>query len=99
MCTVKTPDDEQGNCPKYVEFYSKNKFEKLMGIVGFIISVVYVIQIYGTFTVLKHLCRLQPRSFLLLFRNEGSMAVEYTKVSWILFFFSGCLVGAKYARR
>ena len=23
----KTPDDGQRNCPKYVEFYSKNKFE------------------------------------------------------------------------
>jgi len=25
----KSPDDGQRNCPKYVEFYSKNKFEKL----------------------------------------------------------------------
>ena len=25
----KTPDDGQRNCPKHVEFYSKNKFEKL----------------------------------------------------------------------
>ena len=24
----KTPDDGQRNCPKHVEFYSKNKFEK-----------------------------------------------------------------------
>jgi len=24
------PDDGQRNCPKYVEFYSKNKFEKLV---------------------------------------------------------------------
>ena len=34
----KTPDDGQGNCPKHVEFYSKNKFEKLVHMVGFIIS-------------------------------------------------------------
>jgi len=29
VCTVKkiTPDDGQRNCPKHVEFYSKNKFE------------------------------------------------------------------------
>jgi len=33
----KTPDDGQKNCPKYVEFYSKNKFEKLVHLVGFII--------------------------------------------------------------
>ena len=25
----KTPDDGQRNCPKHVEFYSKNKFEKI----------------------------------------------------------------------
>ena len=25
----KTPDDGQRNCPKHVEFYSKNKFGKL----------------------------------------------------------------------
>ena len=30
---------DRGNCPKHVEFYSKNKFEKLMHLVGFIIRV------------------------------------------------------------
>jgi len=39
VCTVKTPDDGQRNCPKHVEFYSKNKFEKLMHLVGFIIRI------------------------------------------------------------
>ena len=33
----KTPDDGHRNCPKHVEFYSKNKFEKLTHLVGFII--------------------------------------------------------------
>jgi len=33
----KTPDDGQRNCPKHVEFHSKNKFEKLGYLVGFII--------------------------------------------------------------
>ena len=33
----KTPGDGQGNCPKHVEFYSKNKFEKSVHPVGFII--------------------------------------------------------------
>jgi len=32
----KTPDDGQRNCLKHVEFYSKNKFEKLVHLVGFI---------------------------------------------------------------
>jgi len=35
----KTADDEQRNCPKHVEFYSKNKFEKLVHLVGFIIRI------------------------------------------------------------
>jgi len=31
VCTVKkTPDDWQRNCPKHIQFYSKNKFEKLV---------------------------------------------------------------------
>jgi hypothetical protein len=32
----KTPDDGQRNCPKYVEFHSKNNFEKLVHLVCFI---------------------------------------------------------------
>jgi len=39
VCTVKTPDDRQRNCPKRVEFYSKNKFEKLVHLIGFIIRI------------------------------------------------------------
>ena len=35
----KIPDDEQRNCPKRVEFYSKNKFEKSMHHVGFIVRI------------------------------------------------------------
>jgi hypothetical protein len=33
----KTADDGQRNCPKHVELHSKNKFEKLVHLVGFII--------------------------------------------------------------
>jgi len=40
------PDDGQRNCPKHVEFYSKNKFEKLMHLVGFIIRMfIYEVKI------------------------------------------------------
>ena len=35
----KTPDDGQRNCPKHVEFYSKNKFETLVQLVGFIMRI------------------------------------------------------------
>jgi hypothetical protein len=37
VCTVKSPDDRQRKCPKHLEFHSKNKFEKLEHLVGFII--------------------------------------------------------------
>ena len=37
----KTPDDGQRNCLKYAEFYSNNKFEKLVHLVGFIIGIYY----------------------------------------------------------
>jgi len=33
----ETPCDGQSNCPKHVEFYSKNKFSKLVYLVGFVI--------------------------------------------------------------
>jgi hypothetical protein len=40
VCTLKEPpDDGQRNCPKHVESYSKNKFEKLVHLVGFIIRI------------------------------------------------------------
>ena len=39
-----TPDDGQKICPKYVEFQSKNKFEKLMHLVGFIIRIYHYAQ-------------------------------------------------------
>jgi len=40
VCTVReTPDDGQRNGLKHVEFYSKNKFEKLVNLVGFIIRI------------------------------------------------------------
>jgi len=35
----KTPGDGQRNCPKHVEFYSENKFEKIVHVVGFIIRI------------------------------------------------------------
>ena len=35
----KTPENGQRNCPKHVEFYSKNNFEKLVHLVGFSIRI------------------------------------------------------------
>ena len=39
MYSEKNPDDGQKNCPKHVEFYFKNKFEKLVHLVSFIIRI------------------------------------------------------------
>jgi len=35
MYSENTPDDGQWNCPKHVEHPSKNKYEKLVHLVGF----------------------------------------------------------------
>ena len=47
--SMKTPDDGQRNCPKHAEFYSKNKFEKLAHLVGFVIRKYYYLAGYSTF--------------------------------------------------
>ena len=41
VCTVKAPDGEQRNCPKHVDFYSKNKFQKLVHLVRFIVIIAF----------------------------------------------------------
>jgi len=38
VCTVKNSCDGQRNCVKHVDFYSKNKLEKLVHSVGFVIT-------------------------------------------------------------
>ena len=43
----KTPDDGQRNCTKHVELHSKNKFEKLMHLVGFITSICHDARSHG----------------------------------------------------
>ena len=48
----KTPDDGQKTCLKHVEFYSKNKFEKLVQLIGFIIRILSL-----SFVWLILLCR------------------------------------------
>ena len=39
VCTVKIPDDGHRNSLKHVEVYSKNKFEELVHLVGYIIRI------------------------------------------------------------
>ena len=46
----QTPDDGRRYCPKHVESYSKNKFEKVVLLVGFIVKrflfVLYTLNLY-----------------------------------------------------
>ena len=49
----KTPDDGQRNFPKYVDFCSKDKFEKLVHLVGFIIRTKCIFIKSFTFTFLS----------------------------------------------
>jgi hypothetical protein len=60
----KTPDNGQRNCPKHIKFDSKNKFEKLVHLVGF------NIQIY-------HDARLHERQIKLYGRSKDrTLSVE-----------------------
>jgi len=68
----KFPDDGERNCPKHVEFYFKNKFEKSVNLVGFIIRKYlcafcwyYCHHIYDTFLVY-----LKEYYFLLFFHSS-----------------------------
>jgi len=64
----KTPDDGQRNCPKHVKFYSNNKFEKLVHLVGFITRIFHdarsnelqvlrkIVHQFGFIYKITHLC-------------------------------------------
>jgi hypothetical protein len=62
----KTPDDGQRNFPNHVEFYSKNKFEKLVHLVGYIIRIYHsaqspehhIVSLLGFLDCTKMICRL-----------------------------------------
>ena len=82
----KTPDDGQRNCPKHVEFYSKNKFEKLVYLVGFIIrnNVVYFHRALGESFITKSTeCLLTKQIIFSSHRNyEVSARVSFIKGTW-----------------
>ena len=66
LYSEKTPDDGQRNCPKHAEFYSNNKFEKLVHLVSFT-------------TVIVHLCRLLALYDLI---NETDIHLKQQLVKW-----------------
>jgi len=56
----KTHDDGQRNCPKYAEFYSKNKFEKSVHLVGFILRI-YAMHGHLNFKIDTVHCKMKDR--------------------------------------
>jgi len=58
------PDDGQRNCPKHVEFNSKNKFDKLVHLVGFIIRNCIVFFSITTVRIYAHAVNLHFVRFL-----------------------------------
>ena len=68
-----SPDDGQRNCPKHVEFKSKNKFEKLVHLVGFIIRNLSRCTVTWT-SNLKQIC---------LHKKLKSPSTRWRRVGWI----------------
>jgi len=65
----KTPDDVQRNCLKHVEFYPKNKFEKLVLLVGFITGIYHDAwspECHTYYMMIKPICLLKLESFLFI---------------------------------
>jgi hypothetical protein len=75
----KTPDDGQRNCPKHVEFYSKNKFEKLVHLVGFIIRIVFSIV---PCSIRTHLHMYKWLSMLETFKTTGGKQSLVYQLRW-----------------
>jgi len=81
----KTPDDGQRNCPKHVDFHSKNKFEKLVHLVGFIIR--NLTRCAVTWTSNSSLYGLQWRVHVIMFLVFYENA-SYLRVSSLCIFFA-----------
>ena len=69
----KTPDDGQRNCPKHVEFYSKNKFEKLVHLVDFFIRIYHL--------AWSPECQIPNLNFQLL-EDVGVRSCRFIPVHW-----------------
>ena len=62
MCTVTNSWYGQRNCPKHVDFHSKNKFEKVVQLVGFIIRNLSRCTITWTSKSSKHMMKKHVQS-------------------------------------
>jgi len=85
----KTPDDGQRNCPKHVEFYSKNKFVKLVHLVGFIIRITHSYLLWHTVTVTCSTHHITQRQHMCLKGNY----VSPKQLKKIFYYKSSILLG------
>jgi hypothetical protein len=84
-----TPDDGQRNCPKHVEFHSKNKFESWVHLVGFIIwkfqqkvywmKPLFILTVIYTRYTCRNVCRATCVYFCLILMKIWTFL---TTVSW-----------------
>jgi len=78
----KTPDNGHRNCPKHVEFYSKNTFENSVHLVGFIIRICHDIR--------SPECQILIFYVFYMFRTRGftfRWTVLYTGMVWYSVFY------------
>jgi len=73
----KSPNDGQRNCPKHVEFYSKNKFEKFL--IKFIIKPTRCTNFSIFFGIKLYMFRTVPLSII---RDFSLYTQQYIEVSW-----------------
>ena len=66
-----TSDDGKKTCPKHVEFYSKNKFEKLVHFVGFIIIMSEICTEFIVLQFILHLLVDVIETILILFSKAN----------------------------
>ena len=89
----RTPDDGQRNCLKHVEIHSKNEFEKLVHLVGFIIrnslknllypySEVIRRRKWTTEISLRHIFQLSLHACLMVIKTAIPHADEYLPLSF-----------------
>jgi hypothetical protein len=88
----KTPDDGQRNCPKHVELHFKNKFEKLVHPVGFIVR--NLTRCTVTWTSNSTLKYATAR----IFKTADTLILFYLLVCWELPQWIACLLRHKNLR-
>jgi len=74
----EAPGDGQRNCPKHIEFYSKNKFDKLVPLVGFIIRICHDVRSPERQIIILHQhVSAIPVTFIRMPGNKNTFNIRY----------------------